>query len=102
MIIEIADFQVAPERQQAFVQTLQKAVATVLSQSRGYRGHGIVSGIENPGRCVLTVHWDSVADHTEGFRQSPAFADWRALIGPFFLTPPQVEHFVVVEQRLPV
>lgn len=102
MIIEIADFSVAPEQQQAFVLTLQKAVANVLSQSRGYRGHGIVSGIENPGRCVLTVHWDSVEDHTVGFRQSTAFADWRALIGPFFKAPPQVEHFAVVELRPPV
>ena len=102
MIIEMADFKVAPEQQQAFVQTLQKAVTTVLSQSQGYRGHTIVSGIENPSRCVLTVHWDSVEDHTVGFRQSPAFADWRALIGPFFLAPPQVEHFAVVEQRPPV
>ena len=96
MIIEIADFSVAPEQQQAFVLTLQKAVANVLSQSRGYRGHGIVSGIENPGRCVLTVHWDSVEDHTVGFRQSELFTQWRSIIGPFFAAPPVVEHFELV------
>jgi hypothetical protein len=28
-----------------------------------------------------------------GFRGSPAFAQWRALIGPFFDSPPVVEHF---------
>jgi hypothetical protein len=28
-----------------------------------------------------------------GFRQSPAFADWRAIVGPFFAAPPVVEHF---------
>jgi hypothetical protein len=31
-----------------------------------------------------------------GFRQSPAFAQWRAIIGPFFLQPPHVEHFEAV------
>jgi hypothetical protein len=28
-----------------------------------------------------------------GFRQGPLFAQWRAIIGPFFAQPPVVEHF---------
>ncbi len=35
---------------------------------------------------------DSLEDHTVGFRNSQAFADWRALVGPFFAAPPEVEH----------
>jgi hypothetical protein len=31
-----------------------------------------------------------------GFRQSPAFAEWRAIVGPFFAVPPTVEHFALV------
>lgn len=45
---------------------------------------------------MLTVEWDSLEAHTVGFRQSPAFAEWRALIGPYFAEPPQVEHFDVL------
>ena len=48
-----------------------------------------------PGRYVLLVDWDSVEAHTVGFRESAAFAEWRALIGPFFAKPPCVEHFHV-------
>jgi hypothetical protein len=30
------------------------------------------------------------------FRGSPLFAQWRAIVGPFFAQPPQVEHFTLV------
>jgi len=42
------------------------------------------------------VHWNTLEDHTQGFRESPAFAEWRAIIGPFFAQPPQVEHFTLL------
>jgi quinol monooxygenase YgiN len=42
---------------------------------------------------VLQVQWASLEAHTVGFRQSPAFAQWREVIGPFFQSPPNVEHF---------
>jgi len=31
-----------------------------------------------------------------GFRQGPLFAQWRAIVGPFFAQPPQVEHFTLL------
>jgi len=34
-----------------------------------------------------------VEDHTVGFRESELFVQWRALIGPFFANPPEVEHW---------
>lgn len=93
MIIEIADFRVAADQQHEFAQALQRGVATVLSKAQGYRAHRILSCIESPERLVLMVEWDTLEDHTVGFRQSAAFADWRAIIGPYFLSPPVVEHF---------
>jgi energy-coupling factor transporter ATP-binding protein EcfA2 len=32
------------------------------------------------------------------FRQGPLFAEWRAIVGPFFAAPPQVEHFELVHE----
>ena len=52
--------------------------------------------IESPERYVLMIYWDSVDDHMVGFRQGPLFPQWRAIIGPFFAQPPQVEHFTLV------
>ena len=96
MIIEIADIKVRPEDRDAFSEAIQRAAATVLSKSDGYRRHLILACQETPGRFILHVEWDTLEAHTVGFRQSPAFAQWRAIIGPFFLQPPHVEHFDVV------
>lgn len=99
MIVEVADFKVAPHKHQEFGQALKKAAETVLSRATGYRGHSILSCVETQGRYVLTVQWETMGDHTIGFRQSPAFADWRAIIGPFFAQPPHVEHFAIVDSK---
>lgn len=93
MIAEIADFKVDPQKHEEFGRVLTQAADSVLAKAQGYRGHSILACIETPGRYVLQVFWNSVEDHTLGFRQSAAFADWRALIGPYFAQPPHVEHF---------
>lgn len=99
MIAEIADFKVEPQQHEAFGHALTQAAQTVLCKARGYRGHSILACIETPGRYVLQVLWDSVEDHTVGFRQSSEFAEWRAIIGPYFAQPPHVEHFELVGQE---
>jgi heme-degrading monooxygenase HmoA len=93
MITEIADFSVKPEEQKAFASAMAGGVATVLSKSEGYLGHEILTSQESPSRVILIVRWSSLEAHTVGFRQSAAFADWRAIIGPYFTKPPVVEHF---------
>jgi len=42
---------------------------------------------------VLQIFWDTLEDHTVGFRGSSLFTEWRAIVGPFFAAPPHVEHF---------
>lgn len=96
MIVEIADFRVEPKDHEEFGKALQRAASTVLSKAAGYQAHSILACIETQGRYVLTVNWDTVGDHTQGFRGSPAFAEWRSIIGPFFAQPPHVEHFTVL------
>ncbi len=93
MTIEIADIKVRPEARDAFCEAITRAADTVLAKAGGYRRHQILACHESPGRFVLIVEWDSLEAHTVGFRQSPAFAEWRALIGSFFEQPPHVEHF---------
>ncbi len=96
MIVEVADFRVDPKNHAAFGQALTHGVQSVLSKAKGYQAHSILAGIESPGRYLLTVHWNTLEDHTQGFRESPAFVEWRAIIGPFFAQPPQVEHFTLL------
>jgi heme-degrading monooxygenase HmoA len=49
--------------------------------------------METPNRYALIVHWQTLEDHTVGFRGSPAFTQWRGHIGPYLESPPVVEHF---------
>jgi heme-degrading monooxygenase HmoA len=96
MILEIADFRIQPGQQSAFEEAVQRGIATVIDQAKGFRGFKLNHGIENPERYVLMIFWDTLEDHTVGFRQGPLFGAWRAIVGPYFASPPQVEHFTLV------
>ena len=93
MILEIADIRIAPGQQAAFEEAIQRGAGTVIALAGGMHGWRVDRCIESPERYILTIRWDTVEDHTVGFRQGPLFAQWRAIVGPFFAQPPVVEHF---------
>jgi heme-degrading monooxygenase HmoA len=96
MILEMADIRIRAGEQQAFHEAIQRGVTTVIAKATGYKSHQIVTGIESPERVVLMIWWETLENHTVDFRGSPAFAEWRAIVGPFFASPPAVEHFTLV------
>jgi heme-degrading monooxygenase HmoA len=96
MILEHADIRIDPAQSNAFEEAIERAARTVISSAKGFQGFKVNRSIESPGRYLLTIHWDTLEDHTVGFRESSAFADWRAIVGPFFAAPPVVEHFELV------
>jgi len=92
MILEQALLQVKPGEEAAFEAAMRRA-APVIAGSAGYIGHQLQRCIETPGRYLLLVRWETLEAHTVGFRGSPAFAEWRAIISEYFAEPPQVEHY---------
>ena len=96
MILEIADIRIAPGQQAAFDAAIQLGVDTVASRAKGFRGYQVNRGVESPERYILMIYWDTLEDHTVGFREGALFAQWRAIVGPFFAAPPVVEHFTLV------
>jgi heme-degrading monooxygenase HmoA len=96
MILEIADLRVEAAQSTAFEAALQRGVETVIALSVGFKGYKLNRSMESPGRYVLMIFWQTLEDHTVGFRGSDAFTAWRAIVGPFFLSPPVVEHFELV------
>ena len=95
MVTEIADITVRAESAEDFPDVFQRAAAH-LSGAAGFRGAQLVRSIETPQRFLLMVQWENLTDHTEGFRQSSAFARWREIVGPHFAEPPTVEHMQAV------
>lgn len=95
MILEIATVDIQPGTNADFEAALAQA-QNVLRQSEGYLSHEFQHCLEHDNRYVFLIRWTTLEAHTEGFRGSDLFKQWRALIGPFFATPPVVEHFSVV------
>ena len=98
MILELADIRIQPGKQAEFDEAIARALRTVVAKADGMRGFKVNKGIESPERYVLQIFWDTLEAHTVGFRGSPAFAEWRAIVGPFFAQPPVVEHFTLVSK----
>jgi heme-degrading monooxygenase HmoA len=96
MILEHADIRTDPARAAEFEEAILRGASSVIAQARGFKGFKVNRSIESPGRYILMIYWDTLENHTVGFRQSPAFAEWRTIVGPFFVQPPVVEHLELV------
>ena len=96
MILELADFTIPVGKNAEFEEAIQRGIATVVSRAKGFIDAQVHKGVESPERYVLTIHWDTLANHTVDFREGPLFPEWRAIVGPFFAVPPTVEHFTLV------
>lgn len=96
MVLEHALITIRPGGSEAFEAALAKA-STVISASKGFLSLRLHRGIETPDRYLLLVEWETLDDHVVGFRQSAAFTEWRALIGPYFESPPAVDHYSPVD-----
>jgi len=92
MIVEQALLPVKPGSEPAFELAFDQAKA-IISSSPGFRGLTLSRGIERPATYLLLVEWDRLEDHTEGFRGSAAYAEWRSLLHHFYDPFPLVEHF---------
>ena len=91
MILERALITVKSGQAEAFKQAFAKARPHI-EGSKGCRKVEMRQGIEHPDDFLLLVWWDTLEDHNVGFRESPAFTEWRAILGPLFAAPPAVVH----------
>lgn len=93
MILEIAFMEVLPDSHLKFETAVKGAVSEILSKSKGFIDFEMHKGIERANTYTLLIHWQTLEDHTVGFRQSDAFIQWRAAIGEYLVSPPQVDHW---------
>jgi heme-degrading monooxygenase HmoA len=95
MILEHAVITIRPGTAAEFEPALGRA-RTVVAASSGFHSLQLHRVIEDPDRYVLLIEWETLEDHVEGFRASDAFTEWRSIIGPYFASPPVVEHLEAV------
>lgn len=98
MILEIVDISIDQAKKADFEKAVIAGVTQAIAPAKGFRGYKLNAGIENPGRYILMIYWDTLENHTVDFRGSEAFTQWRAHVGPFFLQAPTVEHFTLASK----
>jgi heme-degrading monooxygenase HmoA len=92
MILEVALLNIrqgqAAEFEEAFA--LAKNIIAVMP---GYISHELHRCIEAENKYLLLVRWQRLEDHTEGFRKSAEYQEWKRLLHHFYEPFPIVEHF---------
>jgi heme-degrading monooxygenase HmoA len=95
MIHEIATIIIDPAQAADFESAVAQARPHFEAAS-GFVSFTLQKSIENAGRYLLIVGWESVDAHMVDFRNSEGFQVWRSLVGGFFTSPPSVEHTTTV------
>jgi len=81
-----------PGQEHAFEETFDRAKRIIASMP-GFHSLRLERCLETPTRYLLLVEWDRLEDHTEGFRGSAEYQEWRRLLHHFYDPFPVVEHY---------
>lgn len=92
MILEVAPLTIKPGQCPAFEAAFAQAEPIIASMP-GYLGHELQRCLEDQQRYVLLVRWNTLEDHTVGFRGSARYQEWKQLLHHFYDPFPVVEHF---------
>lgn len=95
MILEHAILPVRPGDEADFEAAFEQARQLISSQA-GFRTLSLSRSIESSSHYLLLVEWDSLEAHTEGFRGSSDYQDWKQLLHHFYEPFPTVEHFTAI------
>jgi heme-degrading monooxygenase HmoA len=92
MILETAPLSIKAGQATAFEAAFAQAQHIIASMP-GYLGHDLCRCHEKPDQYLLLVRWRSVEDHEQGFRGSPQYQRWKALLHHFYEPFPTVLHW---------
>jgi heme-degrading monooxygenase HmoA len=95
MILEVAILDVKPGQEAAFERDFAKASA-FLGGAAGCVSHELQRCVEHKSRYILLARWANLEAHTEGFRKSPQYAEWKKLLHHYYDPFPTVEHYCPV------
>jgi heme-degrading monooxygenase HmoA len=93
MVLEVAILNVRQGQTSAFEAAFREALP-IISSMQGFISYELQHCIENAHQYILLVRWQTLEDHTVGFRQSAQYQDWKRLLHHFYDPFPTVEHYV--------
>ena len=98
-ILETAILYVKHDLKARFEADFGKA-GQYISATKGYIKHSLSNCIEHPDKYLLLVEWETLEDHTIGFRESPQYLEWKKLLHHYYEPFPVVEHYsTIIEHK---
>ena len=91
-ILEALPLQIKPGLEHEFEVAFAQA-SPIIEGMPGYISHELGRSLEFASKYLLTVRWETLADHMEGFRNSDEYQEWRAQLHNFYDPMPTMEHF---------
>ncbi|HKI53906.1 MAG TPA: antibiotic biosynthesis monooxygenase [Anaerolineales bacterium] len=95
MILEVAILDVIMGKEDEF-QAAFKQASPIIASMKGYVSHQLQRCIEKENRYILLVNWETLEDHTVGFRGSEEYQEWKRLLHHFYNPFPNVEHYELI------
>lgn len=92
MITEIALLQIKKQESISFEKAFDEA-QKIISSMHGYLEHELLKCVEEEDKYLLIVRWNKIEDHTEDFRKSKKYNEWKKLLHHFYHPFPVVEHY---------
>lgn len=96
VIVEHAVLDVRPGHERDFESSFAEAKALIASMP-GFESLQLHRCMEKSNRYLMLVTWRTLEDHTEGFRRSAEYEDWRRLLHHYYDPFPTVEHFTLID-----
>jgi heme-degrading monooxygenase HmoA len=95
MILEVAMLNVRQGQETKFEAAFSPA-ETIIGSVKGHIAHQLQRCVEQQRKYLLLVQWERLEDHTEGFRGSPQYQEWKGLLHRFYDSFPSIEHYAFV------
>jgi heme-degrading monooxygenase HmoA len=95
MILEAVILNVIPSQTEAF-ETNFRLASEFITKAKGYITHELQKCMEVENKYLLLIKWETLEDHTIGFRNSAEYLEWKKLLHHFYDPHPIVEHFTKV------
>ena len=90
--LEHALLPVRPGQEDDFEAAFRDA-RKIIARMPGFTSLTLSRCLERPSTYLLLVEWESLEDHTVGFRGSKDYQRWRQLLHHFYEPFPTVEHY---------
>ena len=92
MVLEIIRYLIADGQENQFETDYGKA-AEFLDASPHCLKYTLARSNKEKNRYAMLIEWDSAEGHLQGFRQSPDFGKFFALVKPYFKMIEEMEHY---------